>query len=63
MNARYGVKSYGKWDFFKTKGEYENHLKHLITNTYGAERDRFVNAMIALWKGKKHFDTDSEGWM
>ena len=58
---KYGIKAYGKWEYFPTMKAYQTHLMEWMRNTDGAERDRAVNALTALAAGQKLYDSDQEG--
>lgn len=55
---KYGIKAYGRWFCFSTKGEYENYLMEWMSKTEGSERDRAVDALLKLRKGVNFTDTD-----
>lgn len=56
--GKYGIKAYGKWFCFNSKAKYRAFLMQWISGTDGSERDRAVDAMVALWRNVNFKDTD-----
>lgn len=55
---RYGIRAYGKWSCFAKKAEYKEYLEDWMASTEGAERDRAVDALVALRGGQRFTNTD-----
>ena len=56
---KYGIKAYGRWHRFTTRGEYERYLNDWIAGTVGAEQSRAVDALVALDGGQAEWDSDA----
>ncbi len=56
---KYGIKAYGRWHRFATRGEYERYLNDWIAGTDGAEQSRVVDALVALGGGQSEWDSDA----
>ena len=54
----YGVKAYGKTDWFNSEKEMRKYLMDWMMNTEGAERDRAVDAFLNLERGITFTNTD-----
>jgi len=61
MSTRgFGIKAYGTWTRFEIRASYEKYLNEWIAGTDGAERDRAVRALNALYaSGAHYFDSDT----
>lgn len=57
--GRYGIKAYGKWFCFNRKRAYTKYLIALMSSTGGSERDRVVDAFVALWNKQNFWDSDT----
>lgn len=57
--AKYGIKAYGSWDWFRTKREYKEFLTEWMMNTCGAEQERATQALCNLEAGIPQTDTDA----
>lgn len=55
---KYGIKAYGKWQFFFSRKKYEEYLLDWICGTEGSERDRAAAALANLRCGINMTDTD-----
>ena len=56
--GRCGFKAYGSWLCFRSKRKFEDYLVKLMSCTSGSERDRAVDAFVALRRGVMFTDTD-----
>jgi hypothetical protein len=54
----YGIKAYGEWKNFRDPIDYELYLWQWARETDGAEQDRAIRALCALYDGKHYFDSD-----
>lgn len=60
MSTRgFGIKAYGTWTRFETRAGYVKYLNEWIANTEGAERERAVRALGALYFDVHYFDSDA----
>lgn len=57
--GRYGIKAYGKWFCFNSKRAYKKYLTAWMSGTGGSERDRAVDAFVALWNNQSFWDSDT----
>lgn len=59
MSKPYGVLMYGKWLGFDTKTDAEDFCIKGILECEGAERDRYVKALVWFREGWNYVNTDS----
>lgn len=55
---KYGIKAYGSWDLFKTKGKYQKYLREWIAGTEGSEQERATGAYFGLEDGEQYYNSD-----
>jgi len=57
--TKYGIKSYGTWDYFHNAEALRCYLIEWIRGTDGSERDRAVTALMNFEDGIYLTDTDA----